>query len=112
MNFAAQKAIYDSDVAAIEPDMPVTFYWQDKPYAGQISQTLESQLMMDAGYQQNFDLTIIVRYSIFPAGVDAPISESEIEIANAKGVRIRYTIKNVTDSPDGVAATFTLKSNS
>lgn len=111
MNFAAQKAIYDTDLAAVEPEMPVTFYYLGKPYQAQLAQTLESQLMQDAGFLQQYDLSIVARYSMFAAGVNPPVSESEIQIADTKGVKVRYTVKNVINSPDGVAATYALKAN-
>lgn len=112
MNFAAQKAIYDRDIQAIEPEMPQLFYWQGKPYTGQRNEIVDTLTGMDAGYLQEYDFELLVRTSAFPAGVNIPAVNDLLELANPNVLikkRIEFTIKSAKPSQDGVTITYGIK---
>lgn len=112
MNFAAQQAIYDSDIAAVEPEMPFSFYWQGKPYAGSRNEIADTLGGSDFGYAQEYDFEIVARVNVFPAGVNVPQVNDELEIANpnpAIKARMTLTIKKAAPSQDFVTITFGVK---
>src|SRR5580700_11430154 len=107
MNFAAQKAIYDSDIANVEPEMPFSFIWQDVTYVATRNEINDTVLMTQFGYIQEFDFFILVRVSLFAAGVNWPRVNSKIQCANFDASNpaqplITLTVKGVKASPDGV----------
>ena len=117
MNFAAQKAIYDSDIAAVEPECGggLVFYWLKKAYTAQRNEIDAMLLGQDAGYLEQYDFEIIVRQSIF-AGIRPPRVEDAIEMANPDASdtahpRLALRIKSVKPSQDGVSWTWGVKAD-
>jgi hypothetical protein len=100
-----QVAFYGSDIAAVEPEMPVSFLSNGVAYVGQ-SIPVEWQLgMEDAGYQEQFDFTLSVRLGQFViAGVDVPQPEATIVIAG-----VTYRIVKATTDQAGVAVQWQMK---
>ncbi len=96
---SAMTDIFDSDVAAVETELPVTFYFKEKAYVGSKTQTVDSLEMQDAGFIQKYDFELDVRYSIF-IGTPPPGKNGDIKIGT-----VFYRIERVTPSQDGVMLT-------
>lgn len=93
---------FSADVAAVEPDLPVTFVFNGKAYTGQRNQTVDSLEMTDAGYIQKFDFELDARVNVF--SVDPPVENDEIKIETTV-----YRVDQVTKSQDGVMLHFSMK---
>ena len=95
--------IYESDVAAIEPDMPVTFVFQGRSYVGQKNVQATALLWQDAGGIQSDRFMLDVRLSVF--GVNpAMISKSVFQISS-----VNYSVKDAQYSPEGRMVTYTVE---
>lgn len=91
--------IFDADVAAVEPELPVIFLFKTKEYTGSKTQTLDSLEMEDAGFTQKYDFELDVRTLIFGT-VSPPGKNDEIIIAS-----VSYRVLKVTLSQDSVMRT-------
>ncbi len=97
---SAMTEQFDADVAAVEPELPVQFFFKEKEYTGSKTHTIDSLDMEDAGFQQRYDFELDVRTVVF-AGVSAPEKNSAIKIGT-----VTYRIEKITPSQDGVMFTF------
>lgn len=111
MNFSAQQNSYDRDLRAIEPEMPGVMYWQGKPYAAQRNEIAETLLGGNFGYEQNYDFEILVRMSIYPAGVNPPAVDEAIEFQDGATPRIALRIKSVKPSQDAISWVYGVKAD-
>lgn len=101
---SALTDIFDADVAAIEPDMPVYFVFKGKTLLGQRTQIADNQLAADAGFVQVYDFELLVRVAILPT--PAPVINDVIKIGVTD-----YRIDKITPSQDGVMVTYSMVDN-
>lgn len=111
MNFVAQKATYDRDIQAVEPEMPGVLYWLGKPYPAQRNEISDTLLGTDFGYVQQYDFQILVRSSVYPAGITPPVTEDQIEYQDSATPRLQLIIKSIKPSQDGVSWIYDLKAS-
>lgn len=102
---------FDSDIQAIEPELPVVFIWKGKTLTGSRNATADTQALADAGIIQLYDVEIIVRVSAFYPGL-VPSKNDDLTIQDPISKnRISYRIDSINFSQDGVAMTFGCKQN-
>lgn len=105
----SQTTQFDADVAAVEPEMPVTFRIDGKEFTGQRTPIVDRQQMVDAGFEQTYDFTLIVRVSAF-AAKELPTVQSEPEIFDSiKGEWTAYRIVSAAPSQDGVTVEYAVR---
>lgn len=112
MNFKNQQASYDSDLSAIEQEMPCQCLTiANVPFVGQRGSVTLSFLGNDAGYIDQADWTLVVRISQFSDPSQIPNVEEMITVSEASG-NVNYRVKTKEVSPDGIQITFGIKSDS
>lgn len=93
---------FSADLQAVETDLPVSFVFQGKTYIGQKDETQDTIEMMDAGFTQKYDFSLIVRTNLFTTAF--PTSRDELQIGQTW-----YVIDSISPSQDGVALTLKCK---
>src|ERR1700753_3923216 len=96
MNFAQQKSIYDSDILAVEPEMPGTFFLPPSKTAfpGSITPVLDTMTGGEFGYEQGFDFINVVRVSVFPTAIKIPVVNDLMNVVDMLGKTIQCSIKS------------------
>lgn len=87
-----------ADVQGAQADLPVSFVFNGKTYAGQRDETRDARDMQDAGFLQSYDFELTAIADIFDT---APAVNEEIQIAS-----VTYRIAGKITSPDGVVIRF------
>ena len=101
---------FDADVAAIEPEVPVSFKWHGIQHPASRTPIMDRQAMEDAGFSQAFDFQLVVRTSIFVAPVVAMRVNDMIEIFDPLRLKwMEYNCQTVDPSQDGVTITYAVK---
>lgn len=94
--------IFSADVAAIEPDLPVQFFFKGKEYTGSKTQTVDSIEMQDAGFQQKYDFELFVRANAWGTVTPPIINDPEAIMIRS----IRYRVEQITPSQDDVGSVY------
>ena len=106
---SAQTVQFAADVAAIEPECPVTFRANALTYTGQRTPVMDRQAMEDAGFAQSFDFQLIVRTGIFIAPIKPLKVQDEIEVYDdLRREWIAYRVVSREPSQDGVTITYSV----
>jgi hypothetical protein len=96
---------FDSDVQAIEPELPVTFTWMGKSLVGSRNATPDGQEMVDAGFLPIYSVEITVRTAAFAAASRTPVRNDDIQIQDGSSQPVTYRIDKILTSQDGVCLT-------
>jgi hypothetical protein len=93
---------FEADVAAVEPELPVTFTFNGKSYTGQRLPAIDAQEFVDAGILPKSDFDLLARRAIY-VGVDAPVKNDEFTIEG-----VRYRVDRLNSSQDGITVLYSL----
>ena len=94
---------FDKDIEQIEADDPVTFRFNGESLTGMSGESLDSQVMRDAGYLDSRRRPLVARKKSFEdKGIPLPKENDPIEIGN-----VEYRVESV-ETVDGVVYQFAL----
>src|SRR5258706_7360314 len=93
---------FDSDLAAVETELPVTFIWNGKEYTGSKNVVPDSIELQDAGFIPKTNFELLARTAIF-GDEGRPQKEDEFRIGQKD-----FRIESLNTSQDDESIILTL----